>query len=103
MLLDESGFLDCNKATLQIMGSGSQEDFCSKHSSDYSPPEQPCGTDSFSLAQEKIFAAMTTGSQHFEWIHQRCTRSKINRQSVNGYHRNSLAINRKSKNKGDAI
>ncbi|GEM_PF-2178034 len=71
MLLDEAGFFDCNTATLQIMGSGSREDFCSKHPSNYSPPEQPCGTDSFTLAQEKIAAAMTTGSQRFEWMHQR--------------------------------
>ena len=71
MLLNEKGFLDCNPAALQVMGCSSREEFCSKHPADLSPLQQPCGTDSRVLAQERITAALTTGSQHFEWVHRR--------------------------------
>ncbi len=71
MLLDEKGFFDCNPATLKVMGCASREEFCSKHPADLSPPMQPCGTDSLTLARERIAAAIATGRQHFEWVHQR--------------------------------
>ena len=71
MLLDDKGFFDCNQATLKVMGCASREEFCSKHPADLSPPKQPCGTDSLTLARERIAAAIATGSQHFEWVHQR--------------------------------
>ncbi|MFN0130668.1 MAG: response regulator [Verrucomicrobiales bacterium] len=71
MLLDEKGFFDCNPATLRVMGCASREEFCSKHPADLSAPVQPCGTDSLTLARERIAEAIATGSQHFEWVHQR--------------------------------
>ena len=71
MLLDEKGFFDCNEATLRMMGCSSRDEFCSKHPADLSPPTQPCGTDSMVLAQERIGAALATGSQQFEWVHRR--------------------------------
>ncbi len=71
MLADESGFLDCNKATLAAFGCATREEFCSKHPADVSPTRQPDGTDSLTLANRHIAAAMEKGSNHFEWIHQR--------------------------------
>ena len=71
MLLDETGFIHCNKATLRIFGCATREEFCSKHPADLSPPEQPCGTNSFTLAGQKISTAMELGSLHFEWVHMR--------------------------------
>ncbi len=71
MLLDEKGFFDCNPATLRVFGCSSREDFCVKHPADLSPPQQPCGTDSMTLAQQRIGAAMSNGSQRFEWVHRR--------------------------------
>ena len=71
MLLDQKGFLDCNQATLQLMGCSSREEFCTKHPADLSPPQQPGGLDSLPLAQAHIAAAMATGSQRFEWVHRR--------------------------------
>ena len=71
MLLDEKGFSDCNQATLAMFGCTSKEEFCSKHPADLSPPEQPGGTDSRTLADQRIAKAIESGSQHFEWVHKR--------------------------------
>lgn len=70
-LLDEKGFLDCNKATLAMFGCATREEFCSKHLVDLSPPEQPCGTDSKALANRQIATAMEKGRCQFEWAHRR--------------------------------
>ena len=71
MLLDEKGFFDCNEAAIRIFGCKDKAEFCSKHPADLSPANQPCGTDSLVLANEKIAVAMNAGSSHFEWLHKR--------------------------------
>jgi PAS domain S-box-containing protein len=71
MLLDERGFLDCNKAALTVFGCVTREEFCSKHPADVSPPQQPDGTDSLTLANQRIATAMEKGSNYFEWIHKK--------------------------------
>ncbi len=71
MLLDENGFFDCNEATVQMFGCKDKAEFCSKHPGDLSPPEQPCGTDSTVLANQRIATAMEKGSNLFEWTHMR--------------------------------
>jgi PAS domain S-box-containing protein len=71
MLLDENGFFDCNPAALSIFGCASRAEFCSKHPADLSPPVQPDGTDSRTLACQRIATAAAQGSLNFEWLHQR--------------------------------
>ncbi len=71
MLLNEKGFFDCNPATLVMFGCATREDFCSKHPADFSPPRQPCGGESVTLANQRIATAMEKGSHHFDWVHQR--------------------------------
>lgn len=71
MLLSESGFIDCNKATLAIFGCRSLDEFKFRHPSDFSPLRQPCGTDSISLASKYINLALDRGSHRFEWMHRR--------------------------------
>jgi len=71
MLLDEKGYFDCNDATLRLFGCASREEFCSRHPADFSPPTQPCGTDSLTLANQRIATAMQTGCNRFEWMHKR--------------------------------
>ncbi len=73
MLLDDKGFFDCNEATLVVFGCMSKEEFCSKHPADLSPPTQPDGTDSMTLANERIATAFEEGSNVFEWAHRRQT------------------------------
>jgi PAS domain S-box-containing protein len=71
MLLDEKGFFDCNQAALAIFGCATREEFCSKRPADVSPPEQPCGTNSLTLANQRIATAIEKGSNRFEWMHKR--------------------------------
>ena len=71
MLSTEKGFFDCNQATLAMFGYGTREEFCSKHPADLSPPVQPDGTDSLTLAKQRMATAMEKGSSQFEWMHKR--------------------------------
>ena len=71
MLLDEVGFFDCNEATVNMFACKDKAEFCSKHPADLSPPHQPCGTDSMTLANQRIATAMANGSNRFEWMHRR--------------------------------
>ena len=71
MLLGENGFFDCNPATLAVFGCATREEFCSKHPADLSPPIQPDGTDSRTLANRQIATALEKGSHQFEWMHKR--------------------------------
>jgi PAS domain S-box-containing protein len=77
MLLDTKGFFDCNPATLTIFGCASREDFCAQHPADFSPLVQPDGTDSLTLANQRIATAMKKGSHHFEWLHKRADTGEI--------------------------
>lgn len=71
MLLDASGFFDCNPATLELFRLRDVEQFRGMHPADLSPPEQPCGTSSYELARQRIEAAFSEGQQRFEWLHNR--------------------------------
>ena len=71
MLLDENGFLDCNEAALRVFGCPTRDDFINKHPSLFSPPTQPGGQDSMSLAKKHIARAFTNGSDRFVWTHCR--------------------------------
>jgi PAS domain S-box-containing protein len=71
MILDRTGFHDCNKAALEIFGCSSKTQVIAKHPSDLSPPEQPDGTESLAAEQEHIEAAYAKGSHFFEWQHLR--------------------------------
>ena len=71
MLLDKKGFFDCNQATLAMFGYATREEFCSKQPADVSPPVQPDGMDSWTVASQRIATALEKGSDHFEWMHKR--------------------------------
>ncbi len=71
MLLDAHGFLDCNQATLAMFGCRTKEDLLSKHPSEFSPPQQPDGTDSRAAADARIALAYRDGTARFEWTHRR--------------------------------
>jgi len=71
MLLDEKGFFDCNDATLKVFACPSKETFCSMHPGDLSPPKQPGGVDSHTLANLRIATAFEQGSNRFDWMHRR--------------------------------
>ncbi len=71
MLLDGKSFFDCNPAALRMFGCTTRDDFISKHPAEFSPPTQPHGKDSMSLANQHIATAFMNGSHLFEWVHRR--------------------------------
>ena len=71
MLLDEKGFLDCNKATLGLFGCESVTEFCKFHPADLSPQTQPDDIPSMNAAMSHIQKAFKKGTDHFFWIHSR--------------------------------
>ena len=90
MLLDEKEFFDCNAATLKIFGCSKKQEFYGKHPSEFSPPVQPNGQDSFSLLKQSMNAAMLIGSCRFDWVHKRLDGSEfpaevlLNAMEING-------------------
>jgi PAS domain S-box-containing protein len=68
-LMDESGFLACNSAALQMFGY--PPGALMQHPADISPPNQPDGTVSRTAAEQKMAAAFLNGKERFEWLHQR--------------------------------
>ncbi|MEG3896915.1 MULTISPECIES: PAS domain S-box protein [unclassified Microcoleus] len=90
MLLDEKEFFDCNRATLKIFGCSNKKEFYGKHPSEFSPPFQPNGQDSASLATQRMNTAMQTGSCRFDWVHKRLDGSEfsaevlLNAMEING-------------------
>ncbi|MBD2678145.1 MULTISPECIES: PAS domain S-box protein [Nostoc] len=71
VMLQENGIaLDCNRAAEELFGYSRQE-FLQKHPSEFSPPFQPNGQTSASLAREKIALAYKQGRHRFEWVHRR--------------------------------
>ena len=71
MLLDEKGFFDCNRSTLELFGCRSVEEFTAFHPADLSPPNQPDGIPSINAAMSHIQKAFQIGADHFFWIHKR--------------------------------
>jgi PAS domain S-box-containing protein len=71
MLLNEKEFIDCNPQTLKIFGINSKEEFLKLHPSDFSPPNQLDGKNSFESSNEKIRTAYQQGMNRFNWIHRR--------------------------------
>ena len=69
MILDESGFLDANDATLRMFGHDKLRDFIGKHPSEISPPRQADGSDSRMAANERIQTAFRDNINRFEWTH----------------------------------
>ncbi len=71
MMLDHACFFDCNKATLDLYGFSSKEQFIKKHPGELSPAEQPDGRDSMTAAGEHIEKAYRDGTNFFKWLHIR--------------------------------
>ena len=71
LMLDENGIRHVNNATIKLFGATSQGQFVGKNAGELSPPFQPSGRDSLSLAKEMIALAIERGNHRFDWLHQR--------------------------------
>ena len=69
-LLHGDRIIDCNSKTLEVFGCG-REQIIGLPISRFHPAQQPDGSDSLVIGKEKNTAALTGGSQFFEWRHVR--------------------------------
>ncbi|MBI5858127.1 MAG: PAS domain S-box protein [Sphingobacteriales bacterium] len=69
LLLDDTGFSDCNQAAVAIFGYPSKEEILNKKPWDISPERQPDGRLSTEKAEEMIAKALQQGYNRFEWVH----------------------------------
>jgi PAS domain S-box-containing protein len=77
LLLKDGVFIDCNKATLELLGYRCKAEFLGQSPDDISPPCQPDGRSSKEEAAAMIVAAHRFGYHRFEWTHQRRDRSTV--------------------------
>lgn len=70
ILIIESGeFVDCNTATVELLGYQNKQELLKVHPSQLSPEFQPDGRKSFEKANEMMAIATEQGSHRFEWDH----------------------------------
>ncbi len=71
LIIRDRQFIDCNQATVDMLGYDSKEQLLLTHPSKLSPPTQPDGKDSYTKANEMMDTAVKNGSHRFEWDHTR--------------------------------
>ncbi|MBI5372953.1 MAG: PAS domain S-box protein [Sphingobacteriales bacterium] len=71
LLLDGRNFIDCNDATVSLLGYSSREEFLNQPPWKLSPRKQPDGAYSAEKAKRMIREALEKGYNHFEWIHRK--------------------------------
>ncbi len=71
VLLTVNGFIDCNKAALEMFQIKEKKDFLKLHPSDISPEKQEDGSKSSELSNRFIREALKEKGKTFEWLHKR--------------------------------
>ncbi|MFN3594626.1 MAG: ATP-binding protein [Thiobacillaceae bacterium] len=71
VILDETGFRECNPATLQMFRMDSVEEFLGHRPQDLGAPTQPDGRSAREVAQESIRQAIAEGHAHMHWLGRR--------------------------------
>ncbi len=71
LIIDGDTFIDCNAATVEMLGYNSKEELLQTHPSQLSPEYQEDGRLSFEKANEILALAMEKGSHRFEWLHKK--------------------------------
>jgi PAS domain S-box-containing protein len=71
LLLDRTGVLDCNDATLRLLGYDSKTQLLGRSPWDISPHRQPDGRLSIVVNAQMLQLARDRGYHRFEWTHQR--------------------------------
>ncbi len=71
LIIDGNRFVECNQATVTMLGYDDREQLLRTHPSELSPPTQPDGRSSYEKADEMMAHAFARGSHRFEWEHRR--------------------------------
>lgn len=77
LLLKDGSFIDCNAATLKLLGYRSKEEFLNCRPAEISPERQPDGRPSTEKAAAMIDTALRVGYHRFEWTHSRADGSNV--------------------------
>ncbi len=70
VLIKKNRFYDCNKATLEMFGYRTKEEFLTAYLSQLMPKYQPDGRRSIIKMIEMTKIALENGAHSFEWLHQ---------------------------------
>ena len=71
LILKNGKFIDCNQATVSLLGYQFKEELLQIHPSDLSPARQSNGEDSVTKANKMILLALKNNSHRFVWNHLR--------------------------------
>lgn len=71
LVFGESGIIDCNPATVKILGAKTKDEILSKHPAYFSPEFQPDGKSSSDKSKEMDQIARQNGRYRFEWMHRK--------------------------------
>ncbi|GGG57672.1 sensor histidine kinase [Hymenobacter glacieicola] len=71
LLMRDNRFVDCNPATLRLLGLIEKSQLIGQHAAAFSPERQPDGQLSFTLAQQYWEHALRWGHARFEWCRYR--------------------------------
>lgn len=71
LIIENGRFVDCNQATVGMLGYKNKTELIQTHPSELSPDRQADGQDSFTKAKEMMALALKNGSHRFEWDHMR--------------------------------
>jgi PAS domain S-box-containing protein len=71
LIIEGDKFIDCNEATVEMLGYTNKRELLQTHPSQLSPEFQPDGRSSFEKADEMMSIAFERGSHRFEWAHKR--------------------------------
>ena len=70
LIIEGDKFIDCNQATVEMLGYPDKEELLNRHPSELSPRYQPDGRESAEKANEMMSRAFEKGSHRFEWEHK---------------------------------
>jgi PAS domain S-box-containing protein len=71
LIIEDSKFIDCNYATVKMLGYKDKNELLNTHPSELSPEFQPDGRTSFEKAEENTKVVLEQGQRTFEWVHTR--------------------------------
>ena len=71
LIIEGEKFVDCNLATVKMLGYENKKELLETHPSELSPEIQPDGRNSFEKANEILSTVYEQGSIRFEWDHKR--------------------------------
>lgn len=71
LIINNGIFIDCNQATVKMLGYNDKNELLKTHPSQLSPEFQPDGKPSLEKADEMMNTALERGSYRFEWNHKK--------------------------------